>query len=116
MAVTVSPVAEICRAAREASRALAVLDTATKDAALHAIAGALEARTPEILEANARDLAAGRESGVSAALMDRLALDERRIAAMAAGVRSIAALAGGGRGGGKQRDGRGGERECPNHR
>jgi glutamate-5-semialdehyde dehydrogenase len=92
MAVTVSPVAEICRAAREASRALAVLDTATKDAALHAIAGALEARTPEILEANARDLATGRESGLSAALMDRLALDEGRIAAMAAGVRSIAAL------------------------
>jgi len=92
MAVTVSPVAEICRAAREASRALAVLDTATKDAALHAIAAALEDRTPRILEANARDLVAGRESGLSAALMDRLALDEGRIAAMAAGVRSIAAL------------------------
>jgi glutamate-5-semialdehyde dehydrogenase len=92
MAVTVSPVAEICRAAREASRELAVLETATKDAALHAIAAALEDRTPQILEANARDLAAGRESGLSAALMDRLALDEERIAAMAAGVRSIAAL------------------------
>jgi glutamate-5-semialdehyde dehydrogenase len=69
-----------------------VLETATKDAALHAIAAALEDRTPQILEANARDLAAGRESGLSAALMDRLALDEERIAAMAAGVRSIAAL------------------------
>jgi glutamate-5-semialdehyde dehydrogenase len=92
MAVTVSSVAETCLAAKEASRALAVLDTATKDAALHAVAAALEARTPEILEANARDLAAGREAGLSAALMDRLALDEGRVAAMAAGVRKIAAL------------------------
>src|SRR4051794_21091877 len=55
MAVTVSAVAELCGSAREASRALAVLDTATKDAALHAIAHALEERTPEILDANARD-------------------------------------------------------------
>jgi len=92
MAVTVSAVAEVCRGAREASRALAVLDSATKDAALQAIAHALEERTPEILEANARDLAAGREAGLSAALMDRLALDEGRVAAMAAGVRAIAAL------------------------
>jgi glutamate-5-semialdehyde dehydrogenase len=92
MAVTVSSVAEVCRGAREAARVLAVLDTATKDAALHAIAGALEERTPEILEANARDLAAGREAGLSAALMDRLALDEARVAAMAAGARAIAAL------------------------
>ena len=56
------------------------------------MADALEARTPEILEANARDLEAGRESGLSAALMDRLALDEGRVAAMAAGVREIVAL------------------------
>ena len=56
------------------------------------MAAALEARTPEILEANARDLEAGRESGLSAALMDRLALDEGRVAAMAAGVREIVAL------------------------
>ena len=47
-----------------------------KDAALQAIADALEARTPEILEANARDIEAGREAGLSAALLDRLALDE----------------------------------------
>ena len=92
MAVTVSSVAEVCRGARDAARGLAVLDTAAKDAALHAIAGALEERTPEILEANARDLSAGREAGLSAALMDRLALDEARVAAMAAGVRAIAAL------------------------
>jgi glutamate-5-semialdehyde dehydrogenase len=92
MAVTVPSVAELCRGAREASRALAVLDTATKDAALHAVARALEDRTPEILEANTRDLAAGREAGLSAALLDRLALDDVRVAALAAGVRAIAAL------------------------
>jgi glutamate-5-semialdehyde dehydrogenase len=85
-------VADLCLAAREAARRLARTDSATKDRALHAIADALEARTPEILEANARDLEAGRESGLSAALMDRLALDAGRVGAMAAGVRQIAAL------------------------
>ena len=59
--------------------------SAVKDAALHAIADALVERTPEILEANARDLEAGRESGLSDALMDRLALDAGRVAAIAAG-------------------------------
>ena len=77
---------------KAAARQLAALDTATKDRALLAIADALEARTPEILEANARDLEAGRESGLSAALMDRLALDAGRVAAMARGVREIVAL------------------------
>jgi glutamate-5-semialdehyde dehydrogenase len=92
MAVTAQSVAELCRAARDASRVLAALDSDTKDAALDAIADALETRTPEILEANARDMEAGRESGLSAALLDRLALDEARVRAIAAGVRSIAAL------------------------
>jgi glutamate-5-semialdehyde dehydrogenase len=85
-------VAELCLAAREASRALAALPTGTKDAALHAIADALEARTPEILAANARDMEAGRANGLDAALLDRLALDEGRVKAMADGVRAIAAL------------------------
>ena len=77
---------------RAAARELATLGSAYKDRALLAIADALEARTPEILEANARDLEAGRESGLSPALMDRLALDEARVAAMARGVREIVAL------------------------
>jgi glutamate-5-semialdehyde dehydrogenase len=85
-------VADVCLAAREASRALAALPTGVKDAALRAIADALEARAPEILEANARDMQAGREAGLDAALLDRLALDAGRIASMAAGVRQIAAL------------------------
>jgi|tagenome__1003787_1003787.scaffolds.fasta_scaffold20975249_3 glutamate-5-semialdehyde dehydrogenase len=92
MAVTAQSVADLCRAARDASRALAALDSDTKNAALHAIADALEARTPEILEANARDMEAGRQSGLSSALLDRLALDETRVAGIAAGVRKIAAL------------------------
>ena len=92
MSLTAQPVADLCRAAREAARALASLDSATREAALHAIADALEARAPEVLEANARDMEAGRDAGLSAALLDRLALDERRVAAMAEGVRAIAAL------------------------
>src|SRR3954471_24900083 len=92
MATTATSVAELCLRARDAARVLAAIDTATKDRALHAIAGALEARAPEIIEANARDLEAGRESGLSEALMDRLALDPGRIAQMAAGTRAIAAL------------------------
>jgi glutamate-5-semialdehyde dehydrogenase len=93
VATTAAPsVAELCLAARDASRVLAALPTGTKDAALHAIADALEARTPEILVANARDMEAGREAGLDAALLDRLALDAGRVRGMADGVRAIAAL------------------------
>ncbi len=92
MAVLTTSVTDVCAAAKAASRALAQVGSGVKDAALQAVADALEARTEEILEANARDLEAGRESGLSAALMDRLALDAGRVAAMADGVRAIAAL------------------------
>ena len=92
MAVASPSVTEICLAARTASRALATMSTADKDAALLKVADALEERAPEILEANARDLEAGRESGLSDALMDRLALDPTRISVIADAVRSIAAL------------------------
>ncbi|HWH93119.1 MAG TPA: glutamate-5-semialdehyde dehydrogenase [Baekduia sp.] len=92
MAVAASTVTDICRAAKAASRRLAALPTAEKDAALQAIADALVARAPEILEANARDLEAGREAGLSPALLDRLLLDDARVAAIAAQVRDIAAL------------------------
>src|SRR5215211_6500781 len=92
MAVATRSVTEICLAAKAAARELAQVDSATKDRALLAIADALEARVREVLEANARDLEAGREAGLSAALMDRLALDERRVAAIADAVRAIAAL------------------------
>jgi glutamate-5-semialdehyde dehydrogenase len=92
MAIATQSATAICRAAKRAARELATIDSATKNAALLAMAEALEARAPEILEANARDLDAGRESGLSSALMDRLALDPGRVAAMAAGVRDIVAL------------------------
>jgi glutamate-5-semialdehyde dehydrogenase len=92
MATTTASVTESCAAAKRASRQLAMLGAGVKDAALEAIARSLMERAPEILEANARDLDAGHESGLSAALLDRLALDERRIQAIAAGVRKIAAL------------------------
>src|SRR5688500_10895871 len=92
MAVATQSVSELCRAAKAAARELAMLDSGTKDRALLAVADALEARTPEILDANGRDLEAGRESGLSDALMDRLALTQDRIAGMARGVRDVVAL------------------------
>ena len=94
MAATVSStsVTDLALAAKAAARRLATVPSATKDAALHAIADALEARIPEILEANARDLEAGRENGLSDALMDRLALNDARVRSIAAGARAIAAL------------------------
>jgi glutamate-5-semialdehyde dehydrogenase len=85
-------VAELCREAKVAARRLAAVDSDTKNAALLAIAAALEARVDEILEANARDLEAGRESGLSDALMDRLRLDPARVRGIADGARAIAAL------------------------
>jgi glutamate-5-semialdehyde dehydrogenase len=92
VAVRTKSVADLCLAARGAARELARADSGIKNLALEAIAGALEARAPEILDANARDLEGGREAGLSDALIDRLALNPARIAAMAAGVREIAAL------------------------
>src|SRR4051794_24134663 len=92
MAVATRSVTDICVAARAAARQLAALGSADKDRALHAVADALEARTAEIVEANGRDMEAGREAGLSQALLDRLMLDEGRIRGIAAQVRDIAAL------------------------
>jgi glutamate-5-semialdehyde dehydrogenase len=92
MAIASPSVTDICRSAKAASRRLAAMPTADKDAALQATADALIARTPEILEANARDLEAGRHANLSTALLDRLLLDEARVAAIAQQVGDIAAL------------------------
>jgi glutamate-5-semialdehyde dehydrogenase len=92
MATTTATVAESCAAARRASRELASAPTAVKDAALEAIARLLGERVGDVLEANAADLADERAEGLSAALRDRLALSEERIAAMVEGVRAVAAL------------------------
>ena len=71
---------------------LATLDSATKNAALAAMADAVEARAGEILEANERDMEAGREAGLDSGLLDRLKLDEKRLAGIAGDVRAVAAL------------------------
>jgi glutamate-5-semialdehyde dehydrogenase len=92
MATTAASVAEICAAAKEASRSLARIDTATKDAALEAMASAVESRVDEILEANARDMEAGREAELHSAVLDKLRLDADRVAGIARDVRSIREL------------------------
>jgi glutamate-5-semialdehyde dehydrogenase len=84
--------AQLGRQAEAASRALALLSTAEKNDCLLAMADALEQNSPAIQEANARDMKAGTESGLSAAMLDRLKLDEKRIRAMANGLREVAAL------------------------
>jgi glutamate-5-semialdehyde dehydrogenase len=78
--------------ARAAAAALALLTRAEKDAALHAMADELRVRTAEVLAANEADLAAGREAGLSEALLDRLALTEERMGGMAGALREMAAL------------------------
>lgn len=80
------------RAAREASRVLARASSAQKNRALRAAADALDGARAELLEANARDLANGRENGLDAAMLDRLALTPARIDEMIEGLRQVAAL------------------------
>ena len=92
MAVTATTVAESCAAAKRAARALASASTEAKNAALAATARLLEEQTAAILEANVADLADERAAGLTEALRDRLALSADRVAAMAAGVRVVAAL------------------------
>jgi glutamate-5-semialdehyde dehydrogenase len=93
MATTTVSIAQTCEAAQKAARVLASASTEAKDAALAATARLLGERAGEILEANAADLADERAGGLTPALRDRLALSEERVAAMADGVRAVAALA-----------------------
>mgnify|MGYP001268701948 CR=1 FL=1 len=85
-------VTEAARRARRVAVDLAVASRATKDAALDAMADALIANAPAILESNATDVARSREAGLSDALIDRLTLTEKRIQQMADGLRQVAAL------------------------
>lgn len=78
--------------AREASRAMASADTNTKNTALHAIADAIEAEQANLLAANAKDLEQAQTNGLAAAMLDRLAINEKTIATMAEGLRQIAGL------------------------
>ena len=80
------------RRAREAAAALALASTEAKNAALQAMAGRIEVDAGKILEANRQDIEAARAKGRDAAFIDRLALNEARVAAMAKGLRDIAGL------------------------
>ncbi len=82
----------LARQAREASRQLALLTTAQKDGCLLAMADAIEADRAAIQQANERDMVAAAEAGLSNAMLDRLKLDDKRIADMAKGLRDVAAL------------------------
>jgi len=80
------------QAARQAARQLARLSAAVKDRALLNIAEALLERQADVLAANRQDMEAGRQAGLTEALLDRLLLSPERLAAMAADVRQVAAL------------------------
>ncbi len=77
---------------KAAAAQLAVASSAAKDKALRAMADGLEAKTASLKAENAKDIAAAEAAGLSAALVDRLRLNDRRIAAMAEGLRQVAAL------------------------
>ncbi|MBM4337653.1 MAG: glutamate-5-semialdehyde dehydrogenase [Deltaproteobacteria bacterium] len=85
-------VTELTRRAKAASERVAELASDPKDAALRLAADRLEASSAAIVRENARDLEAGRARGLDAAMLDRLALDAGRIAAIANGLREVAAL------------------------
>jgi glutamate-5-semialdehyde dehydrogenase len=77
---------------RDASRALAKLDSDAKNALLRAMADGIEKSAAAIKSANAKDLDAGKKAGLSSAMLDRLTLTDKRISEMAKGVREVAAL------------------------
>jgi glutamate-5-semialdehyde dehydrogenase len=85
-------VVDVARRAKVAAAELAMLPRSTKDAALAAMADALDRRVEEILVANARDLEKGRDDGLSAAVLDRLTLTPRRISDMSDGLRQVVGL------------------------
>jgi glutamate-5-semialdehyde dehydrogenase len=90
--MTTVPVAELGRRAKAASRVLATASTPAKDAALAAAADLLVQRAPEVLDANADDVARAEAAGTAATVVDRLRLTAGRVEAMADGLRQVAAL------------------------
>ena len=91
--LTATSFIEKLEAARSASTVLATATTETKNAALLAIAAAVEAGADRIVPANELDLANGRENGIAVGLLDRLTLTPERLAGLASAVREIVALA-----------------------
>jgi len=90
--MTEPTVTALARAARAASRALALSDGTTRDAFLQRLADELDARRVAILAANAEDVARARAGGMGKALLDRLTLTPARLAGIAADVRQVATL------------------------
>jgi glutamate-5-semialdehyde dehydrogenase len=84
---------EVGQRARAAARSVGRAETRSKDAALHAIADALEAAEASLRAANQLDMGAGRSAGLEPALLDRLELTPKGIRAMAQGLREVAAQA-----------------------
>ncbi len=82
----------LARRARDAAHVLRAAPSAKKDAALRAVAARLRARTAAILAANAEDVAAAKRGGLEPAMLDRLRLDESRVASVAKAVEEIVAL------------------------
>jgi len=91
--MSVIPIAELGRRAKAASRVLAATSSAVKDEALAVAAELLVEGSPEVLDANAADIAAAEGAGTSATVVDRLRLTSSRIEAMADGLRQVATLA-----------------------
>mgnify|MGYP001418717538 FL=1 len=87
-----SSIPDLARRAKIAAPALGLAHTTTKDAALRAAADRLEADMADILAANVDDLASGRADGMAIGVLDRLRLDEGRVAGMASGLREVADL------------------------
>jgi glutamate-5-semialdehyde dehydrogenase len=86
-----SAVSDICKRAAETAPRLAMLSSRVKDDALHAMADSLEAKAAFLVDENAKDVAAARDKGTSGAVIDRLSLTDKRITAMADGLRAVAA-------------------------
>jgi glutamate-5-semialdehyde dehydrogenase len=86
-----SAVFDICKRAAETAPRLAMLPSNVKDEALHAMADSLEAKAAFLADENAKDVVAARGKGMSETLIDRLTLTDKRIAAMADGLRAVAA-------------------------
>jgi glutamate-5-semialdehyde dehydrogenase len=91
-AATATTARERMLLAKDAARQIGLLSDERKRDALLAIAAAIESAAPAIVAANVEDLERGRATGLSAGLLDRLRLDEPRVAALAAAVRDVAAL------------------------
>ena len=83
---------EMGQNAKETSRVLATLTTSKKNTALRTIANEIEMQAKKILSENGKDIAAAREKGLSEALIDRLLLTEKRVAALANDARRVAEL------------------------